>query len=121
MTFNSMDSLSQYYILKGKTPVICTDILERAAWFETAERHLAQETINDYWISTVFLGLDHNFGSSGNPLLFETMVHYRPNKGDDGEWLDEYTRRYSTWDEAETGHQATVKLIRKLSLKVIGK
>jgi hypothetical protein len=63
-------------------------------------------------ISTVFLGLDHNFGQ-GPPLLFESMVF---GGEDDGEMV-----RYSTWEEAETGHKLLVekyltKPVRKFSL-----
>ena len=43
----------------------------------------------------MFLGLDHSWG--GKPLLFETMVF----RNRSGEEMD----RYSTWDEAEAGHQ----------------
>lgn len=29
---------------------------------------------NGIWVSTVFLGLDHNMGRGGPPLIFETMA-----------------------------------------------
>ena len=97
---------SDYFILRGKSPVAAT-LLEWGRWFETAERHVALDTVGQYWISTVFLGLDHNFIHQGPPILFETMVFDR-NKQEEGE----YTRRYSTWDEAEAGHANTVRAIR---------
>ena len=53
-------------------------------------------------VSTVWLGMDHNFGS-GAPLIFETMVF--PSQGDFGE-LD--MDRYATEAEAITGHEAMV-------------
>mgnify|MGYP001599867616 CR=1 FL=1 len=49
-------------------------------------------------VSTVWLGLDHNFGA-GPPLIFETMVFGLP----DGE---EPQERYSTETEALAGHKA---------------
>ena len=35
------------------------------------------------WISTVFLGLDHNFAGSGPPMLYETMWFGRTPDDDD--------------------------------------
>jgi hypothetical protein len=58
----------------------------------------------DVSVSTVFLGLDHNFGEGGAPLLFETMVFGLP--GED-------CRRYSTWAEAEEGHARIVAQVFK--------
>lgn len=54
-------------------PKAVDDTLTWAKWFETAERHVADETIGDSRISTVFLGIDHGFGH-GEPVLWETMV-----------------------------------------------
>lgn len=56
-----------------------------------------------HWVSTVWLGLDHNFGE-GPPLIFETMVF---KEGDAGE-----LERYSTQEEALRGHK---KLLKKYS------
>lgn len=57
------------------------------------------------YVSTVFLGLDHNFGDRGpSPILFETMTF---GVGDEPEQV-----RYSTWAEAEAGHQAAVARAR---------
>lgn len=53
-------------------------------------------------VSTVFLGLDHNWGG-GPPLLFETMIF---TDGEGG-----YCRRYSAWEEAEAGHWETVRML----------
>jgi hypothetical protein len=37
-------------------------------------RRVAEDWLpNGYWVSTVWLGLDHSFGS-GPPVIFETMV-----------------------------------------------
>ena len=72
--------------------------------FQNADRTVAKTTVSDgKWISTVFLGLDHQFGD-GHPLIFETMVF--PSKDDMGE-LD--CRRYSSEDEAKAGHEEMVK------------
>jgi hypothetical protein len=49
-------------------------------------------------ISTVFLGLDHNFSGVGPPVLWETMVFGRGDRE-----LD--CRRYSSRAEALAGHE----------------
>src|SRR5437773_1498037 len=87
-----------YYILEGTEPVRCHDALTWAQWFETANRQVA-----DTWmtptllVSTIFLGLNHQFFEDAPPLLFETMV-FRNGHGDEQE-------RYTTWHEAEQGHE----------------
>jgi len=55
-------------------------------------------------ISTVFLGIDHGF-REGPPIVFETMVFGGP--------LDEWQRRYATWDQAVAGHEETLDLVRQ--------
>jgi hypothetical protein len=60
-------------------------------------------------VSTVFLGLDHQFGE-GPPLLFETMVFAQQDMG--REALEALTQRYSTWHEAEQGHEAVCGQVR---------
>ena len=93
-----------YWKLDGKTIVPCSDIGEWADWLEKAERHVADDTINGVRVSTVFLGINHQFGD-GPPLLFETMVC--------GGDLDGEQERYATWDEAEAGHEAMCERVRK--------
>lgn len=113
------------YILKGKIPVLCPDLMTWAKWMGTADRHVKEEYIGDYWISTVFLGIDHGWHSE-NPILFETMVFNHavtePNMFMNREihpTLDEYTERYSTWEEAERGHDRIVRMVRKSTLVLI--
>lgn len=64
------------------------------------EKRVAETTLpNGRWVSTVWLGLNHQFGS-GPPLIFETMVF--PSESDSGD-LD--CDRYSTEAEALVGHE----------------
>ena len=58
---------------------------------------------NGKWVSTVWLGLDCQFGE-GKPLIFETMVF--PEKGN---FLDIDCARYSTEEEALKGHEEMIK------------
>ena len=88
-----------HYILEGKTPIIAS-VHQWAIWFEIADRTVKKTTISgDIEVSTVFLGLDHQFGD-GPPLLFETMIF--GGERNQEQW------RYTTWDEAEAGHDMVV-------------
>lgn len=69
-------------------------------------------------VSTVFLGLDHNHWGKGPPLLFETMTF--DDYGGGEQW------RWSTWEEAATGHEAAVsilraKLVKRMAVDILGK
>ena len=89
--------MSEKYILEEHKPILCDDLMEWAKWFETADRKVAKTNISDeVTVSTVFLGLNHNFLGKP-PILFETMVF--------GGTHDEEMERYSTWEEAEKGHK----------------
>ena len=90
------------YILDGKKAILTEDLKEWSGWFETAKRHVGDDTIGEARVSTVFLGLDHNY-SGGEPLLFETMIF--------GGKYHEFQKRYSTYEEAELGHKIIVKVL----------
>lgn len=77
------------------------DILEWGKWFETADRVVAQDEVGGHVVSTVFLGIDHNFGA-GPPLLYETMVFPKDA------WAEQDCERYATRAEAQAGHVAMV-------------
>lgn len=100
--------MSDKYILEGRTPVRCDDLYKWARWFENgAARRVAFDHVGDgLTVSTVFLGLDHNWGE-GPPQLFETMIFGGPH--------DEYQERYSTWDEAVHGHARAVAMAQTQS------
>ena len=73
---------------------------------DTRGRIVQQETLwNGLWISTVWLGLDHNFMRSGPPLIFETMA-FNHIGADDDRYRDCFMDRYSTLYQAEVGHLA---------------
>lgn len=100
--------MSDKYILAedGKTPVPC-DLMTWAKWFEKREtRIVAQDQIGEVKVSTVFLGLDHNWGD-GPPVLWETMIFGGPH--------DEYQERYTSHDEAVAGHTKALELVKSTS------
>lgn len=99
--------MADYYILdEDRQPIPVDDGLTWGKWFETADRRVAQDYVGDKYVSTVFLGINHQFGD-GPPLIFETMAFGK-------DWGDELGQeRYSTWEEAEAGHKAMVERIKE--------
>lgn len=87
-------------------------------------RRVAETTIGQYWVSTVWIGLDYRMFGEGPPLIFETMVFSPKRKrrtiGGKRIWMlgDEVDRtRYSTEEEALRGHAEMVKRWTKESKK----
>jgi len=100
MTMTRRTDWPRYYILVDRVP-FAVDRMTWADWFETPDRRVAETEIDSRCrVSTVFLGLDHNFGD-GEPVLFETMIFGGPLAGE--MW------RYATWAEAEQGHRQAVE------------
>jgi len=99
--------MSPYYKLdENKNPVPCVfDEWEKNIRHPQYKR-VAETTIDGKWVSTVFLSIDHGFGLTGSPILFETMVF--ENKDTRG---DIYQRRYCTHEEAMKGHTEAVKWV----------
>jgi hypothetical protein len=87
------------YLLRGHEAVETQDPKE---WNRSFARDhiIRQDHASGVMVSTIFLGLDHNFGD-GPPLLFETMVFSGRHAG--------VQERYSTWDEAVDGHARWVE------------
>jgi hypothetical protein len=90
-----------YYGLEGEP--MCSECWQ-ALFSDTKARRIAETTIGEVWISTVWLGLDHAY-LGGPPLIFETMVF-------SGALDQEDTWRYSTREQALEGHQRVVELVR---------
>lgn len=93
-----------HYVLENGVPR-AVPLLEWAQWFQThdADRLMEKTEWNGVTVSTVFLGIDHNW-SGGPPILFETMVFGGP--------LNEDCRRYRTVDEARAGHLEMVERVK---------
>lgn len=72
---------------------------------------VAQTDVGPYWVSTVWLGLDHSLGGYP-PVIFETMVFVKDETSEDRKLLDLDAARYSTEHEARVGHEDIVTLIR---------
>jgi len=104
-----------YYILnENNEPVPEKDFRKWSAWFHNIDnRRVARDKIKheafgvEIEISTVFLGLDHSYSRTGDPVLFETIIF----NGEENVSMD----RYCTWKEAEKGHQEMVSIARDLA------
>jgi hypothetical protein len=86
--------------------------VEWAAWFERAwpGRRVAETLVRlrgreePVRVSTVFIGVNHQWHPDAPAQWFETMVF-----GLD----DDRCRRYATWEGAEAGHAAVVAQLRE--------
>lgn len=94
------------YILDEKgEPKPIDDVIEWSRQFETQDRRLRRTDVGKHYVSTVFLGSDHNWGD-GPPLLFETMV-FGP-----GDLFDDECERCTTRAQAIAGHETMCQLVR---------
>ena len=84
----------------------------------TLNRHIGDDRIDGFRISTVWLGLDHRFRCVPNndlpPLIFETMIFLDHEKeSEKGDQFSYYMERYSTKEEALEGHKIACQLVRE--------
>jgi hypothetical protein len=108
--------VSDHYILIGQTPVPLdcdpytpqgiANLIQWGRELETCDRRVAfTRVLGLCYVSTVFLGLDHNYerlmGGDGPPILFESMTFWAGDGGDEQE-------RCATWSEAEEIHRQMV-------------
>jgi len=96
-----------WYTLDEKNdPVKANSIIEFVKWQEeNPEKYaLKQEEIGDYYISTVFLGLDRSRSEDKEPVLWETMIFHNENQ--------DYQERYTSRNLAIEGHQRAVDSVK---------
>jgi hypothetical protein len=94
------------YILEedGKTPKKVDDMYEWEKYMETASRTLKRTYFEDgHYLSTVFLGLDHQWGDSGLPLLWESLVF--------GGSMDGYMECSHGYEEASAAHDDLIQAL----------
>ena len=73
-------------------------------------RRVAFTDLGQVQISTVWLGIDHNFTRQGPPVIFETMLF---GLFADLDLADRTQWRYRTLEEAQTGHERVVADVQK--------
>ncbi len=101
-----------YYDRSGQ-PI--DDALKWARMFESrGSRRVALDEIvcgdESVRVSTVFIGVDHNYFADGPPLIFETMIFGGPPA------VDQWQCRYSTEEQARAGHETAVGALRRADL-----
>lgn len=68
-------------------------------------KHVAEDVIHGWRISTVWLGLNHSFWKDNDPIIFETMIFKEDESIPDNEFCNHYQERYCTLESAEVGHE----------------
>jgi hypothetical protein len=74
---------------------------------DDAYKVVAQDWVEDWWISTVWLGDNYDFDSGSGPLIFETMI-FLPGEG--GDLL--LGGRYPTEEVARAGHSQALDALQ---------
>jgi hypothetical protein len=109
---------NHFFVLVGHTAVP-SNLEGWTKWFDKAYNtdamRVAFTKTDLVEVSTVFLGINHNFRFDGGaPLLFETMAFHKLDKPKklfnnlELEWDGQETMRCSTWEEAELQHRMMV-------------
>jgi hypothetical protein len=95
-----------YYVMSKTGRTRRVKLMAWSKWFEKnyLKRQIARDEFPGGVVSTVFLGIDHGFG--GPPQLFETMIFTHKKKAP----LNNYSRRYSTIEQARKGHAVVVAM-----------
>jgi hypothetical protein len=104
-----------HYMLNPDHSLRPAELLEWARWHEHSyeERSVGLTIVGPYRVSTMFLGLDHQFGD-GPPMIFETCVFDSSASIEDsfcpGRFIEhsEVQDRCSTWDQAVEMHAQVV-------------
>lgn len=102
-------------IIQPDGSVKSAELLEWARWFEASDNPPRSfrdggrviertELPGGIEVSTVFIGINLSPFRPGAPAWFETMIF--------GGEHDSYQDRYSTFEEAETGHAEAVRVAR---------
>lgn len=116
----------EFYMLDEEGNVKKTsNALEWGTWLENDNsRFLKRTDIGNYYVSTVFLGLDYSFRGDV-PVLCETMT-FNKEKEEIKLWEKEYKinkecevagtfERYTSKEDALKGHDAIVELVKGLT------
>ena len=96
-----------YCILVGKTPIKTTAEIahEWKRRVGIAGRRVAETTLPDAWVSTVFCINPSDWDDDFIPRHFETLVFCGPLAGEE--------MHAKTWAEAEANHAAMVEACKK--------
>lgn len=99
---------THFFVLDEHGDVIAVDdALVWGWWFEHSlpQRVVAKDRVGDVEVSTVFLGLDHNYRADGPPVLWESLIFGGP--------FDGRQDRYTSRSAALEGHRRFVELVQR--------
>lgn len=97
-----------FYILdEDRKPVPCDNPKVYRDWRDANwDNHRVARTVGinnpGRFVSTVFLGIDHNHAPGGEPILWESMAF-------DGSRSEQMQDRYTSEEEARIGHRRMVE------------
>lgn len=94
--------MERYILDASGTPVPEPDTAKWLKWFENNPEHIACDSRGTVIVSTIFLGIDANYGNAGPPILWETMVF--------GGKYDQFQVRYASRSDALAGHDRFMAL-----------
>jgi hypothetical protein len=94
-------SLGLYTLNEKREPILATNIAE--AWLDQEKFRVGLTKLPFVTISTVFLGIDHGFGRTDKPVLWETMIF--------GGLLNDSQWRYTSEADAIKGHRKAIKMV----------
>lgn len=104
---------NRYILDERGEPVFEPDLITWARWLNDGDRRRVDltELGTRGQVSTVFLGLDHNFDADSAPVLWESMIFGGP--------LDQYQTRYDSLESARVGHATLVAACRALPWRAV--
>jgi hypothetical protein len=98
--------MSEFYILDENKKVIPATREEWSNFRENLENKIVkQENVGEHCVSTVFIGLDHDF-LEDYPHIFEIRIFK-------GNVPTLYCDRHLTWEQAIAGHEKAVKIAQE--------
>jgi hypothetical protein len=74
---------------------------------QDTEQRVARTTIGPYQVSTVWMGIDHNYFCPGPPLIFETAIFTADRSMP-------YCQRHATLESAQEGHNGAVRVAEQI-------
>ena len=84
--------------------------------FNWENRFDLKTIVGDYEVSTVDLGLNHQFDDNLPPLYYETMIFIKSDDFEERHSKESpfhyYQERYSTEEEARIGHQKAIEYVK---------
>lgn len=79
--------------------------------FSYEDRFDLKTQVGDYLVSTVDLGINHQYVKELPPLYYETMIF--KVKNEKVNYRELYCDRYTTEEEARIGHQEAIEWVKE--------